>query len=194
MRSSNEPNQWIRCHLDNQITPREPILSESEKADTEGFLNEMLQILPLVGVQAFEFAKAVPIPKATSADVERPSTMPSENDTIVVPAKEEGFQRRFIGEDCWLAIRISGGMLDKIKYIAVYQTQPISAITHYAPVARIEPFGDGRKYKVIFSEKATEIPQIPLGDAQKGSMQGPRYTNFARLKSAKKIGDLFVGN
>jgi hypothetical protein len=190
----NRAESVKRCHLDNQNHPREPVLSESENADTELFLKEMLQILPLVGVQAFEFSKPVATPKAISADVGKPSATPSENDTIVVPAQEEGFQRVFIGEDCWYAIRISGGMLARIKYIVAYQTQPISAITHYAPVDRIEPFGDGGKYKVIFPEKANEISQIHFADAQTGSMQGPRYTNFECLKSAKKIGDLFVGN
>ncbi len=96
----------------------------------------------------------------------------------------------FLGKDCWYAIRISGGMLDKIKYIAAYQTQPISAITHYAPVDRIEPYGEGGKYKLIFSEKAKPITPIPLADALPGAMQGPRYTTFAQLMAAKRVTDL----
>lgn len=62
----------------------------------------------------------------------------------------------FLGEDCWYSIRISGGMLEKIKYIAVYQKAPVSAVTHYAPVNRIEPYGEDGKYKLIFSLKARE--------------------------------------
>jgi hypothetical protein len=50
-------------------------------------------------------------------------------------------------------------MLPKIKYIAAYRTQPISAITHVAPVARIEPYGESGKYKLIFT-----------GDAPSGAM------------------------
>jgi len=46
-------------------------------------------------------------------------------DTVVVPEQEEGFQEVFIGEDCWYAIRISGGMLQRIKYIAAYRTVPL---------------------------------------------------------------------
>ena len=56
-------------------------------------------------------------------------------DTVVVPAQQEGFESTFLGQNCWYAIRIAGGMLDKIKYIAAYQTNPVSAITHYAPVS-----------------------------------------------------------
>jgi hypothetical protein len=113
-------------------------------------------------------------------------------DTVIVPAQRDGFNRVFLGENCWHAIRISGGMLDKIKYIAAYQSQPISAITHCAPVDRIEPYGEGGKYKVIFSEPAKKIGPIPYADAPSGAMQGPRYTSFERLKAAKKLTDLLM--
>lgn len=38
-------------------------MSEAEKADTRAFLKEILQILPLVGLRAFEFPKAVAVPQ-----------------------------------------------------------------------------------------------------------------------------------
>lgn len=97
----------------------------------------------------------------------------------------------FLGENCWHAIRIAGGMLDKIKFIAAYQSRPVSAIPHYAPVDRIEPYGDSGKYKVVFSEPAKRIGPIPFGDAPSGAMQGPRYTSFEKLKSAKTVSDIF---
>lgn len=181
--------QTQRCHLDNSNIPQEPALTEAEKADMQGFLKEILQILPLVGLRAFEFAKPVATPHATTngAIGETPS---QERDTIIVPAQSEGFERVFIGENCWYAIRISGGMLDKIKYIAAYQTLPISSITHFAPVDRIESYGESGKYKLIFSEEAQVIGPIPFGDAPTGSMQGPRYTTFKKLKTATKLTDL----
>jgi hypothetical protein len=162
-----------RCRLDNGNAPQEPGLTEAEKADTRAFLKEMLQILPLVGLRAFEFPTAVATPKTSIIDpIQKQSSQ--QLDTIIVPAQKEGFERVFLGEDCWYAIRISGGMLDKIKYIAAYQTQPVSAITHYAPVDRIEPYGEGGKYKLVFSMKAKAITPIPFGDAPQGAMQGPR--------------------
>ena len=180
-----------RCHLDNGNAPQEPALTEAEKADTQGFLKEILQILPLVGLRAFEFPKAVATPNATGP---APITkgMSDRLDTVIVPAQKEGFEKVFLGEDCWHAIRISGGMLDKIKFIAAYQTQPISAITHYAPVSRIEPYGEEGKFKLVFSEKAKPIGPIPFGDALSGAMQGPRYTNSAKLLKAKKLMDLII--
>jgi len=97
----------------------------------------------------------------------------------------------FIGDNCWYALRISGGMLPRIKFIAAYQTQPESAVTHYAPVARIEPYGEQGKYKLVFAEPAKPIGPIPFADAPHGSMQGPRYTSFEKLIKARKLTDLF---
>ena len=161
-----------------------------KKADTQAFLQEVLQILPLVGLRVFEVLRAVEVSKTVAISVDRKGL----RDLIVVPAQPEGFKQVFLGEDCWHAIRISGGMIDRIKYIASYQTHPVSAITHYAPVKRIEPYGESGKYKLIFAEKATSIqPRIEFGDAPKGSMQGPRYASFKNLKTAKTLTDLFDG-
>ena len=83
-------------------------------------------------------------------------------------------------------------MLDKIKYIASYQSSPVSAITHYAPVEKIEPYGENNKYKVIFSQPAQLIENpIPWGNATSGSMQNWRYTNFSKLMAAKTLSDIF---
>lgn len=184
-------NEAKRCHLDNSNSPQEPALSEAEKADTRAFLKEILQILPLVGLRAFEIPKAVAVPQAVDPAV-MPQPKSEKPDTIIVPAQKEGFERVFLGEDCWYAVRISGGMLDKIKYIAGYQTQPVSAITHYAPVSRIEPYGEGGKYKLVFSEPAKAIGPIPYADAPQGAMQGPRYTTFAKLQTAKKLTEVLT--
>src|SRR5712692_130456 len=50
---------------------------------------------------------------------------PDEIDTIVVPAKEEGFQETFLGEHRWYAVRIHGSVRPQIKYIAAYQIAPV---------------------------------------------------------------------
>lgn len=179
-----------RSHLENGTEPQAPQLSKAEKADTQAFLREMLQILPLVGLNAFETPKAVAEPKSKSVDAAASKVIVGEIDTIVVPAQKDGFERVFINDNAWWAIRISGGMLSKIKYIAAYQSQPISAITHVAPVARIEPYGDSGKYKLIFSEPAKPIGPIPFADAPSGFMQGPRYTTYDKLQKAKKVTDI----
>ncbi len=174
-----------RCKLDNNVTPNEPILTESEKADTQEFLNEILSILPLVEVRVFEKAKIIKVSKQETI------TKRNIQDTIIVPAQEEGFKKVFLGEDCWYAIRISGGKLKDIKYIAAYQTAPISAVTHFAEVESIEPYGDGEKYKLNFIASAKEIGPIELGKAKPGVLQSSRYTSYEKLKSAQEVMDLF---
>ena len=182
-----------RCHLDNANQPKEPGLSESERADTMGFLREMLRILPLLGVRVFEKPSPVATPGAGPATPPIATGRVDDRDTVVVPAQEDGFRKVFLGENCWYSIRIGGGMLPKIKYIAAYQTAPVSAITHHARVERIEPYGDEGKYRLVFAEPAKPLPRpIPFADAPQGSMQGPRYTSLASLQSAKRVVDLFA--
>ena len=181
--------QFGLCRLDNSNVPHEPALSEAEKADTQAFLKEMLQILPLVGLRMFESSRAVVTAK--SSEIPGGFSNHDEDTVLIVPAQQEGFDKVFLGEDCWYAIRISGGMLGKIKYIAAYQTAPISAVTHYAPVGRIEAYGESGKYRVVFSGKAKAIGPIPMADAPQGTMQGTRYTSLGKLLVAKKVPDLF---
>ena len=181
--------QALRAHrsiLDNGNSPQESAISESEKADMKVFLKEIYQTLPLVDMNAFE------VPKTVARPDDQKQKSKVEKDTVVVPAQKGGFDKVFLGENSWYAIRISGGMLEKIKYIAAYQTAPISAITHVALVDRIEPYGEEGKYKLIFSEPAKKLEHsIPFGDSPQGFMQGPKYTSFEKLKDAKKVVDLF---
>ena len=121
-----------------------------------------------------------------------PSTDLDELDTIVVPAREDGFKDVFIGQKCWYQIRISAAMLDKIKYIAAYQVAPISAITHVAEVDRIEKYKDTDKYIIYFKDNAKQLRKIPLPGAVKGlAPQAPRYTTYARLMEANTLSDLW---
>ena len=81
-------------------------------------------------------------------------------------------------------------MQDLTPMPTAYQSNPVSAITRYAPVDRIEPYGENGKDKVVFSEPAKSIGPIPFADAPSGTIQEPRYTSFERLKSAKRLTEL----
>jgi len=181
-----------QCILDNVSSPAKPTLSEHEEADISAFLEEMLRIIPLVGIRAFERPSIVEPASVRPPTVSQlPSVSSGACDTVVVPAQKDGFDRVFIGENAWHAVRLSRSMLDQIKYVAAYQTQPVSAITHLAPVRQIEPYGDNGKYRLVFSEPAKPIRAVPFGSATTGTMQGIRYTTRARLDTAKDVADLF---
>jgi hypothetical protein len=124
-----------QSHLENGTEPQELAMSEAERADMQAFLKEMLQILPLVGPNAFEFPKAVAEPMVKPADAAQVKTIPGEVDTIVVPAQKDGFERIFLGQNAWWASYLRRND-PKIKYISAYQISPISAITHVAPERR----------------------------------------------------------
>lgn len=47
--------------LDNSTNPTEPTLSEADRADLEVFLENMLGILPILGINSFETSPAKPI-------------------------------------------------------------------------------------------------------------------------------------
>jgi hypothetical protein len=80
-------------------------------------LREILQILPLVGLNAFEMPKTVAEPLTQSIISGPQKANAGEPDTIV-PAQKGGFETVFRGENAWYPIRISGGMIPKIKFIA----------------------------------------------------------------------------
>lgn len=185
----NKAKEMNRCVLDNAAIPNEPVLTESEKADTQEFLNEMLSVFPLVEIKVFDKARKIDV------DVEYTAKKSTINhpiqDTVIVPAQDGGFKEEFLKNHCWYAIRIGGGKLNEIKYIAAYQTAPVSAITHYAEVDSIEAYGDGRKYKLYFKGEPIGISPIPFGDAKTGSLQGPRYTNLDKMLKVKTVKELF---
>jgi hypothetical protein len=123
---------------------------------------------------------------------ERPPIDLTEVDTVVVPAREEGFQDVFLGENRWHAVRIHGTMRPQIRHIAAYRVAPVSAITHMASVESIEPWKDTSKVVLNFSQPAHEIGPIrysPGGRVR--PLQGLRYTTRSRLERAKTLDDVW---
>jgi hypothetical protein len=112
-------------------------------------------------------------------------------DTIVVPAREDGFQEVFIKKNCWHEIRLNASMIPKIKYIAAYQVAPISAITHMAEVQSIEQWKDTNKYIVFFKEPAVKIKNVPLGKMKGKAPQSSRYSSRQRILDAETLDSVF---
>lgn len=120
------------------------------------------------------------------------NTDADELDTIIVPAREDGFNEEFLKNDRWFAIRISATMIDKIKYIAAYQVAPISGITYIAEVERIEKYKDTSKYILHFkSGTLTKINKVSLGSKKGLAPQAPRYSSYQTIISAKTLDELW---
>lgn len=51
-----------------------------------------------------------------------------EVDTIVCAAREDGFKHAFIDNDAWWAVRISPAVIPQLKYLAMYEVNPVSKI------------------------------------------------------------------
>lgn len=119
------------------------------------------------------------------------NTDADELDTIIVPAREDGFNEEFMKNDRWFAIRISGAMIDKIKHIAAYQVAPVSGITYIADVDRIEKYKDTNKYIVFFkSGTVKRLNKVALGK-KKLAPQAPRYSSYNAVLSAHTLDDLW---
>lgn len=171
---------------------------EAVLVDRFRFPVEVLYLTPYEGdegARAYRFEPFLADVVAASPRTNAPPSRPLDTadiDTIVVPARAEGFRTTFLGERRWYAIRIHASMRDQIRWIAAYQVAPASAITHIAPVRSIEPWEDSGKFVVNFAEAAEEIAPIGLvGDGRATGLQGPRYTTKDRLDTAENVTDLW---
>lgn len=114
-------------------------------------------------------------------------------DTIVCPAQEDGFNEVFLKENRWFAVRIKSKRIPKIKYLAMYEKSPISAIRYIGKVKEIKPYKNTSKYEIILDGKAEKIPSIVLSKEHPTlAPQAPRYTVKSLMDKAKKLEDIFT--
>ena len=173
------------------------VITDGITPDLENVLNQLTMKTDIIEFQSYKNGNNIihkfdPFQNEVRI-VEAKSRVKIEDiDTIVVPANEEGFNEVFLGQNCWYSIRISSYMLERIKYIAGYQTNPVSAITYYAEVSKIEKYKDSSKYILYFTNTAKKIGPIRLQKNDKSSVpQSSRYTSFKKLKKAKSMKDVF---
>jgi hypothetical protein len=175
------------------------VVIDHSTAELENVLSQLTMDTDILEFQTFKHDNEV-IHKFNpfNADIRevtestRTSINAEELDTVVVAAKEEGFENEFLENNRWYQIRISASMLDRIKYLAVYQVAPVSAITYYAEVASIEKWKDTNKYVLNFKGPAQKVGPILL-EKDKSSLapQGPRYTSIEKLLKATKLSEVF---
>jgi hypothetical protein len=183
--------KYDRAILLNKNNPTLPTMSLVGKATAQSFLSDMLLILPMLGINAFTPSKW---DKAGEDDEQKSAINIAGDgnfDTVVVPAREEGFQQVFIGENCWYSIRIGSKQISKIKYIAAYRVAPIGAITHIAEVEKIIPYNNSGKYLLKFKEPAKVIGPIPRTENCQKNLQGPQYALREKLLKAKSLDEVW---
>lgn len=179
--------QCGRSIITNKNKPNAPSMSPSAKASAQAFLADILLTLPMLGINAFT-------PLLTLEQNEETLTIhPSDElfDTLIVPAKEDGFFAEFIQRKQWFAVRISAKHLKRLKYIAAYRVAPTKAITHVAEIDTIQPYQDTGKYIVKFKADALEIAAIPRLENDMANMQSPHYALYKNLVAAKHLDAVF---
>ncbi|HDR9039080.1 TPA: hypothetical protein QDB07_006662 [Burkholderia vietnamiensis] len=119
-----------------------------------------------------------------------PETSQFRADTLIVSARVESFYDVFLAERAWYPIRIDDRRKSDLKWICVYQNNPVRAITHYARIIGIENHLETGRYRIVFGEPIDLPEPIALGSESGLSMQGHKYTNLERLLKAKSISDL----
>ncbi len=180
--------------LMNKNAPNKPNMTRQAHAAAMVFLNEILLILPMIGIRAFSKPRSLVGGKEVVAPKNKKISSENHWDTIVVPAQSEGFKAVFLGENCWFAIRMNAKEIAKIKYIAAYQVAPVSAVTHIAEIKEIVPYQNSGKYLVKFKSKAVALDKpVLLNKEQPGSQpQSPRYTMYNKILKARKLNELWV--
>lgn len=116
--------------------------------------------------------------------------MPSrddELDTIVVPAHPKGFGEVFEKEHRWPNVKIDRRRIEHVKYIAVYQTGPVSAITHYGEIASFLALKQTGRFDLFLKGKPIAVGPVPYTAADVCAVQGPRYTKLELVLSASHL-------
>jgi hypothetical protein len=208
------PDEWKKCEAfakkngyENVDYLLESIIHKKDSFNALLIIDELGEELETVLISRFKFPVEVttlkryksengkilyefePFLNEVTEDTEKVDI--SDIDTIVIPAREDGFKEVFIDENCWYAIRLNSSMIPKIKYIAAYQVAPISAITHIAGVKSIEQWKDTNNYILHFTEPAEKIKKVPLGTNKGKAPQSPRYSSRDRILNAKSLDNVF---
>ena len=134
----------------------------------------------------------IPIARTTKEDKTQMRKLP-EIDTLVCPAREEGFNAVFLNERRWFAVRINPKRIPKIKYLAMYEKSPVAAIRYIGKVREIKPYKNTGKYEIILDGEPSKIKPIKLTKNELHLVpQAPRYTIKTLIDKANTLADIFT--
>ncbi len=110
-------------------------------------------------------------------------------DTIVVLTREQEGEKLLAMKD-WFGVRIAEWRLDKIKYIAFYQTANESKIKYYANICDKHVLQDS-KYEFVFDGDVQELKKPIKRLKHETILRCSRYVKFKKLRKSKTFKDLF---
>ncbi|MCH8032260.1 MAG: hypothetical protein IH950_00700 [Bacteroidetes bacterium] len=116
-----------------------------------------------------------------------------EIDAIVCAARPDGFKHAFLENDAWWAVRISPAIIPQLKFLAMYEVNPISQIRWVAKIkdGGITPYKNTGKYIINIEDKKRIKPIVLDKDVKGMAPQAPRYTSKEKIDKAKKVGELW---
>ncbi len=124
--------------------------------------------------------------ESLQAETLSPKKTVADFDTIVCAAFADGFKSAYLEQDAWWAIRLSQEAREHLRYLAIYEKSPIAEVKHVAEIDHIEPYKDSGKY-ILYLKNKHQIKPAKRGIAP----QGPRFTTYERLQTAKNLSDLW---
>lgn len=126
-------------------------------------------------------------------DKKRSSSITKDNyDLIILPGHNDGFLETFLTEEAWYPFRIKEERISKIKYIAIYRAAPISGISHYGKIDRIEQYKDTIKKIAYLDGPPIDLGRvIKLGSLNANAFRSPRYSHLSKLQTAQNMSQLF---
>lgn len=181
-----------RFAMQNRNAPTENSLHEFDQATALDYFADIELLTAALGYNVFEPRKDESMAQAEPVEKQLVSHDQRSFDTIVSPCSGDGFQEAFVGKNAWWAVRIGQPAQASLKYLALYEVAPISAIRAYAKITYIEPMPDepGR-YKIHHDGNIHYLDSpVVLGENSNLSLQGSRYYLLKDIMASKTIGEL----
>ncbi len=118
----------------------------------------------------------------------------TEIDTIVCASSDkDSFERVFLNECHWHKIRIGEYMKEQLKYLAMYESAPISQIRYVGEIKEIKPFENSEYSEIFLTGKPIKIEPISLPENNHSiAPQSHKYTSKSRIDKAKTLEDIFL--
>lgn len=184
-----------RYEVQNSNIPNRPSLHEFDLVATMDYLTDAELLLTSLGYNVFEplkdESKAEPIITTYAPKIKITRDV-RQYDTIVSPCSEDGFQKAFIEKSAWWAVRIGQTSIPKLKYIALYEAAPISAIRAYAKITSIEPYPSKPGYYMIHHDSNIVYLKnsVKLGNHTNLALQRSRYFKLEDIIASKDLSEL----